>query len=243
MIVSARTDTGKIRTENQDSFETGELPDGAYAVVCDGMGGAAGGATASSLAASVFASAFCSAFRQNQNSKGRSLKSMLTVCADKANAAVYDLASKEKELSGMGTTIVAAVALEKNLSIVHAGDSRAYLFRDCQLSQLTRDHSMVQNLIDDGYINEEQAQHHMYKNLITRALGTEPYVKVDFNEYEIESGDIILLCTDGLTNFVENEQIIEILKSEKPESAAEVLVQTANENGGGDNITAVIMSN
>lgn len=241
MIVSAKTDTGKVRKENQDAYKTGTLSDCLFAVVCDGMGGVAGGAVASDTAVSVFSSALTEAY--SVNGTRRSLKSMLTVCADRANTAVYDMSVEREDLHGMGTTIVAAVLESDRLSVVHAGDSRAYLLRDGELSRLTRDHSMVQTLIDDGYINEEQAQHHMYKNLITRALGTEPQIKVDFCEYEIQPEDTVLLCTDGLTNFVEKNQMLDILQTYGPDDAAEMLVDAANENGGGDNITVVIMKN
>ena len=241
VLISAKTDVGKVRDENQDAYAVGHLPDGVFAVVCDGMGGAAGGQIASSTAAEVFSSAFPASYESA--SSERSLKSMLTVLADKANAAVYDLSLRNPDLKGMGTTIVAAVLEPARISVVHAGDSRAYLLRDGEITQLTRDHSMVQMLVDNGYISEEQAEHHMYKNIITRALGTEATVQVDFAEFPAQERDAILLCSDGLTNYVSISEIKQILSQEDLDNAVSSLVDTANKNGGGDNITAVVLKN
>ncbi|MBR1812016.1 MAG: Stp1/IreP family PP2C-type Ser/Thr phosphatase [Clostridia bacterium] len=240
MLISAKTDVGKVRVENQDAYRTGELPNGiAFAVVCDGMGGAAGGSVASTVASDTFAQGFVAAAEKGLPRK--SLKSMLTVLCDKANSAVYTKAQADSALSGMGTTIVAAVTDGARLCTVHAGDSRAYLFADDTLTQLTKDHSVVQTLLDDGYITEEQAAHHIYKNLITRALGTEPEVPVDYNEYALNSGETVLLCTDGLTNYLTVGEIAGIIKSNSTEAAAALLVDAANDNGGGDNVTVVLI--
>lgn len=241
MLISAKTDVGKVRDENQDAYAVGQLPDGAFAVVCDGMGGAAGGQIASTTAAEVFSSAFPSAYESFTGEQ--SLKRLLTDLADKANGAVYDLSLRNPALKGMGTTIVAVVIADECISVIHAGDSRAYLLREGELTQLTRDHSMVQMLVDNGYISEEQAEHHRYKNIITRALGTDETVAFDFADYPAKSQDMILLCSDGLTNYLSLDEIKHILLQEDFDSTAPALVEAANANGGGDNITAVVLKN
>ncbi len=238
MRFSGKTDVGKVRAENQDSFETGEFPGGVFAVVCDGMGGAAGGSVASSLAASVYKRELESACAQGL--PDGSAGDFMTAAAERANAEVYDKSQAEPSLSGMGTTIVSAMIVGEKLFIIHAGDSRAYLFSNGCLKLLTKDHSVVQSLLDSGYITPEQAEHHMYKNLITRALGTEPQVPVDFNIYSIADGEYVLLCTDGLTNYLRPEEIARIIGEGEFDGCADALVRAANDNGGGDNVTAVI---
>lgn len=239
MLVSAKTDVGKVRSENQDAYAVGHLTDGVFGVVCDGMGGAAGGRIAGTTAAEVFSSAFTALYEQRDDET--SLREIMEEAARRANAAVYDLSLLNPELHGMGTTLVACVIMDSSIQIVHAGDSRAYLLREGALSQITKDHSMVQMLVDDGYISEEQAQNHMYKNIITRALGTEEKVDVDFDMLDAQEADCILLCSDGLSNYVSHEKLVEILSDNDIDKAADLLVDTANENGGGDNITAVIL--
>ena len=168
MIASAMTDVGKVRLENQDSFRTGEFPGGVFAVVCDGMGGAAGGSVASSVTAAVFAEEVELACK-NGLPDGEAGDVMISAAA-KANADVYKKSVSDPALSGMGTTLVAAMIVGEKLYIAHAGDSRAYLSTAQGLKLLTKDHSVVQSLLDSGYITPEQAEHHVYKNLITRAL-------------------------------------------------------------------------
>ena len=129
------------------------------------------------------------------------------------------------------------------LCIVHAGDSRAYLFSEDALSRLTKDHSVVQTLVDKGFITEEQAAHHVYKNLITRALGTEPGIEVDYTELPFGRGDVVLLCTDGLTNYLQAAEIAGMIAGNRFEDTADSLVNAANLSGGGDNITAVLLRN
>ena len=238
MIASAQTDVGKVRLENQDSFRTGEFPGGVFAVVCDGMGGAAGGSVASSVAAAVFAEEverLCA----DGLPEGEAGDVMISAAA-KANEVVYAKSQEDPALSGMGTTIVSAMITGGHLYIAHAGDSRAYLYSDGALKLLTKDHSVVQSLLDSGYITPEQAEHHVYKNLITRALGTEPEVPVDFNIYSIGEGEYVLLCTDGLTNYLKNAEIANIIKNNGIDGTAQILVRAANDNGGGDNVTAVV---
>ena len=238
MLICAKTDIGKSRNENQDAFAVGQLTGGIFGVVCDGMGGAAGGRIAGTTAAEVFSSVFTELCEADGE---QPIDEKMVSAAQKANNAVYSLALLNPELHGMGTTIVACTVMSSQIYLIHAGDSRAYLLRDGVLSQLTKDHSMVQMLVDDGYISEEQAQTHAYKNIITRALGTEEQVDIDTDRLDALEGDMILLCSDGLSNCVPKEKMVEILLNNEFDAAAEALIDAANENGGGDNITAVIL--
>lgn len=237
MKIAAKSDIGKVRKSNQDAYATGELPDGvAWAVVCDGMGGAAGGNIASGTAVKTISEKITSAYRGSMRSK--SIQNMLVSAISAANISVFDLAQANPKLAGMGTTVVCALVADGVAYIAHAGDSRAYLLHN-GLLQLTRDHSVVQEMIDSGKITEEQAKQHPNKNIITRALGVLPEVRVDFDEYPLEKGDVLLLCTDGLTNFAENEEIFALSNTHGEKDLPELLVERALENGGGDNVTVV----
>ncbi|MEG1845723.1 MAG: Stp1/IreP family PP2C-type Ser/Thr phosphatase, partial [Oscillospiraceae bacterium] len=204
MKIVAKTDVGKIRENNQDSYAAGELPNGvAWAVVCDGMGGVAGGNVASSTAVKVISEQITSAYRFGMSAK--SIKNMLISAITAANISVFDISKANEELDGMGTTVVCAIVTGGIAYIAHAGDSRAYLLSKGSLIQLTRDHSMVQDLVEDGKITEDEAKFHPRKNIITRALGVDDEIRIDFSERELLLNDTLLLCTDGLTNFVEND--------------------------------------
>ncbi len=238
MKIVAKTDVGKVRENNQDAYAAGELPDGvAWAVVCDGMGGAAGGNVASTTAVKIISEQITSAYRSSM--RGKSIKNMLVSAINAANVSVYDIAKANKELSGMGTTIVCAVVTNDVAYIAHAGDSRAYMLSKNNLLQLTRDHSVVQEMVETGKITQSEAKSHPNKNIITRALGVHPEIRVDFYEQIIGKDDVLLLCTDGLTNYVESEEICKITESCSYYEFAETLVEKAIENGGGDNVTVV----
>ncbi len=241
MKIVAKTDIGKVRESNQDAYAAGELPDGvAWAVVCDGMGGAAGGNVASTTAVKIISEQITSAYRPSM--RGKSIKNMLVSAINAANISVYDMAQANKELTGMGTTVVCAVVTDCVAYIAHAGDSRAYMLTKAGLSQLTRDHSVVQEMVETGKITQSEAKSHPNKNIITRALGVLPEVRVDFYEQALEESDILLLCTDGLTNYVETEEICAITKDSSYYEYAEKLISRAIENGGGDNITVVTLA-
>ena len=158
-----------------------------------------------------------------------------------ANRFVFQKASREEELAGMGTTAVCALVRGGNAFICHAGDSRAYLVRDGRLTQLTHDHSYVQELVDCGTITVEEAEHHPQKNIITRALGVDYRLEPEFATVQLHSGDILLLCSDGLTNAVPKEQLEQLLRTGKFYDLPDLLIRTANENGGPDNITALLL--
>lgn len=241
MRIVAKTDIGLKRPSNQDSYAAGELPDGvAWAVVCDGMGGAAGGNVASSNAVKIISERITSSYRPNMSPN--SIKNMLISAITAANISVYDMSRANTELEGMGTTVVCAVVTNGVAYIAHAGDSRAYALSGEKVYQLTRDHSVVQELVERGQITELEAKNHPRKNVITRALGVDSELKVDYCEYDLNDNDIIILCTDGFTNFVDDDEFLNIVKNNTYYEIADLLVSKANENGGGDNITVVALS-
>lgn len=239
MRITAKSDIGKVRTSNQDSYSAGELSDGvAWAVVCDGMGGAAGGNVASSTSVRMISHAINECYRSGM--KATSVYNMLESGVAGANACLYDMAQNDESLSGMGTTCVAAIVEKDKIYVAHVGDSRAYIVSaDGKLTQLTRDHSMVQDLVESGELTPEEAKNFPGKNIITRAIGVDSRVAVDFVESDFAQGDILVLCTDGLTNYVSDDEIVSVTSSSNCFEYAEKLVDLANENGGGDNVTVV----
>ncbi len=239
MNVIGQTHIGLVRENNQDALEYGTLGATAqYAVVCDGMGGANGGNIASKIAVEVIGSRIRDGFSENMN--GSSIERLLNSAMATANVGVYDRAQQQEELLGMGTTVVAAITRGNNAYISHVGDSRLYLLRGGQLSVITRDHSVVQGLIESGQITEEEARSHPRKNYITRALGVVAEESGEYDELELESGDRLLLCTDGLTNEVRPEIMEELLQN-PADVALDTLMRAALDNGGSDNITIVLM--
>ncbi len=240
MKISAKTDIGQVRETNQDSYETGALPDGgAWAVVCDGMGGHAGGNVASGMAASSIAGHIKENYREGMGVS--SVKYMLESAISTANAKILDKSLSDRELYGMGTTVVAVVASGNECVTAHVGDSRCYHISGGEINLVTKDHSLVQELLDSGVITEEEAEHHPRKNIITRALGISEEVAADFSFLTLKKDDILLLCTDGLSNCVSKEEILKCLSDAKDFNYSDILVETANENGGYDNITAVAL--
>lgn len=242
MKIVAKTDKGLIRSSNQDAYAVGELPgEVAWAVVCDGMGGEAGGNIASALAVKVISEKITSAY--NEKMRDASIKNLLDSAISAANIEVYDMAYSRPDLQGMGTTVVAVIVRDKTAFIAHAGDSRAYIVNGDIIQQITTDHSLVQNLVDRGEITAEQAQHHPKKNLITRAVGVEKRIDIDFSEIDLNDNETLILCTDGLSNYVTNNEMIDDIKDGQYYAFADRLVKRANKNGGGDNITVVAIAN
>jgi protein phosphatase len=170
------------------------------------MGGVAGGNIASALAVKVIIDKINACYRENM--KPASIINMLDSALVAANIEVYDMAYSKPELEGMGTTVVCAVVKDDCAYIAHAGDSRAYLFDGEKLNQVTTDHSVVQNLIEQGKITKEEAEHHPKKNLITRALGVEKNIEIDFDEVYLEDNETLIICTDGLSNYVSDDEVI-----------------------------------
>ena len=223
---AARTDTGRQRHANEDSY----LARSPVFVVADGMGGAQAGEVASRIAAESFEEGFGDGAPEEE----------LARAALAANRRIFDLAREDSSRSGMGTTLTGAFVSDDEVSIVHVGDSRAYLYRDGTLRQLTRDHSLVEELRRQGQLTSEEAEEHPQRSIITRALGPEPDVEVDVHTHQARPGDVFLLCSDGLTSMVREDRVREILSSsEDLREAADRLVREANEMGGRDNITVV----
>ena len=240
MKIVAKTDKGIVRSSNQDAYAVGEFPDEvAWAIVCDGMGGHAGGNIASALAVKVISDKINASYRENM--RDSSIRNMLDSALTAANMEVYDMAEADPELRGMGTTVVCAIVKNGYAFIAHAGDSRAYIY-DGALRQITTDHSYVQTLVDIGKITKEEAEHHPNKNKITRAIGAEKMIDIDFDEVELNDEDVLILCTDGLSNYVSNDEMINEVQDGKYYAFADRLVKKANNNGGGDNVTVVAIS-
>ncbi len=242
MNIVAKTDKGRIRESNQDAYFVGEMPDGtAFAVVCDGMGGAAGGNIASALAVQVISNKINASYHTKMGDA--SIRNMLDTALSAANVEVFDMANDKPELLGMGTTVVCAIIKDGQAFIAHAGDSRAYLLNDCGFTQVTTDHSVVQDLLNNGKITPEEAKNHPNKNIITRAIGVDKEIDVDFDQVDFSDGEVLLLCTDGLSNYVSDDEIVGAITDGKYYAYADRLVQKANNNGGGDNITVVAIAN
>ncbi|RPJ14244.1 MAG: Stp1/IreP family PP2C-type Ser/Thr phosphatase [Actinobacteria bacterium] len=224
--VGAATDIGQVREGNEDSF----LVVAPLYAVADGMGGHRGGEVASSLALETVQGMF--------ERKEGSLADQVV----EANRAVFDRSQNDRSVSGMGTTLTAALVDGSRVHLVHVGDSRAYLLRGGELAQLTEDHTLVHRMVMEGEISQEEAETHPHRSILTRALGVDQSVQVDESDVETAAGDRLLLCTDGLTGMVPEGQIREILlESADPQEAVEKLVKVANRAGGIDNITAVIL--
>jgi PPM family protein phosphatase len=222
-----KTDTGRQRHANEDSYFA-QTP---FFAVADGMGGAQAGEVASRIAAGAFEQGVDS----NVSPEGQ-----LKEIAQGANREIHELAQKDSSRAGMGTTLTAALVQGDEVALGHVGDSRAYVLRDGELKRLTKDHSLVEELRRQGRLTEEQAEEHPQRSIITRALGPEPEVKVDTMTYTAKDGDVFLLCSDGLTTMVTDEEIRKILlESRSLRSAVNKLVDAANGRGGRDNITAV----
>lgn len=240
MQIFSKTDRGRVRTDNQDAYFAGKITDGSvFAVVCDGMGGANAGNVASELAVRHISEYVIRSYRDGMNMTDteKTLKNAIV----SANISLYDKAVNNAELAGMGTTAVAAFVKDGTAVIAHVGDSRIYLVNG-EIKQLTRDHSVVQSLIESGKITPEDAKVHPRKNVITRALGAEENVAVDSDCLNLSNGDTLLLCSDGLTNFLDDKDILTVFQNNDISAVAERLVEEANKNGGGDNITVVTVT-
>lgn len=241
MRIVAKTDVGSVRPNNQDSYAAGELPGSvAWAVVCDGMGGASGGNVASSKAVKIISERITSSYKAGMGFN--SIKNILTSAIAAANIEVFDESRTDEALAGMGTTVVAAMIADGSVYVAHAGDSRAYILSNGNLNQLTKDHSFVQEMVDIGRMTADEAKDDPRKNIITRALGVQDELRVDFCEEFLENDDVVLICTDGLTNYVSIDEIISLTSDGRFNDFAERLVEKANQNGGGDNITVVTLS-
>ena len=223
-----RSDVGRQRSVNEDDLVVSPP----FFAVADGMGGAKAGEVASAIAAGTF---------EGEADSGEPAEAQLARILREANRRIYELAVKDESHRGMGTTLTAAMVHREEVSFAHVGDSRAYVFRRGELEQLTSDHSLVAELERSGQISPEAAEHHPQRSIITRALGPEPEVEVDTYTVAGRDGDLFLICSDGLTSMISDEEVASILRSsESLEDAGERLVRAANQSGGKDNITVVL---
>ena len=233
----SKTDVGIKRTMNQDSLFCSDSPVGSFRnlfIVADGMGGHKAGDRASRLCIENMVA-------QVRESASKTPVTIFEEAITYANRAVYESAKEDIEFEGMGTTMVACTLQEDTLYVANIGDSRLYLLRD-ELQQITTDHSLVEEMVKIGNITESEARVHPQKNIITRALGIDEMVQADYFELQVREGDVILLCSDGLTNMVEDEEIEYIIHhAGSLEEAGDQLIDQANYNGGSDNITAVLV--
>jgi serine/threonine protein phosphatase PrpC len=241
------TDVGLQRDHNEDAIASDEAM--GFVVLADGMGGYKAGEVASEIAVLSITSELVESL---ENHQPRALDSILGMQAEaqlilnavkSANEVIYSVSQSQPQCAGMGTTLVVGVFVNNKLLVGHIGDSRMYRLRDHVLNQITEDHSVLQEQIKSGLITPEQAKYSVNKNLVTRALGVEPEVELELNEYHVEVGDIYLVCSDGLSDLVDGEVIESVLNQLTLDInvAAQALVQLANENGGKDNVSVILI--
>ena len=241
MQIWSLTDPGCVRAENQDAFEIHTLKHGAMpCVVCDGMGGAKAGNVASAMAAQEFAREVKENYRASMGMEAVDI--LLDQAVKCANFTVYDKSQQGEEFSGMGTTLVAVLLRGKAATVVNVGDSRVYRINADGIAQITVDHSLVQLMIRRGEITPEQARYFPGKNYITRAIGTEPSVKADIFHLDLKRGDELMLCSDGLTNLVHDQEILfEVVHGSEKAECCQRLLDIAKNRGAPDNVTSILV--
>ena len=238
------TDRGAVRAMNQDTFFTGSVgklegSEVTLCLVCDGMGGANAGELASATARDKFVESL-----EGDIAAGNgNFRVIMADAANYANRAILELADSSPDYRGMGTTLVAALLWGERTTVINVGDSRCYIIKDREIKQITKDHSLVEDMIDKGELSREQAWKHPRKNLITRAVGTEQRVHCDVFEVELEQGDHLLLCSDGLSNIVNpQEMLFEVLYGESSETAAKRMMDIALSRNASDNVTVILLA-
>ncbi|MBP3685228.1 MAG: Stp1/IreP family PP2C-type Ser/Thr phosphatase [Oscillospiraceae bacterium] len=235
------TDPGCVRKQNQDAYRIEQLDRGTLlCVVCDGMGGAKSGNVASTLAVEVFVEEVRRSWKSGmENDK---IDQMLRSAVKLANFTVFDQAAQIEEFSGMGTTLVAALVRNKKATVINVGDSRAYGINRDGIRQISKDHSLVQVMVDRGDLTAEMAKSYPGKNFITRAIGTEPMVISDIYHWEVSKGDYILLCSDGLSNLMDDQEILfEVVHGVNKQHCCKRLLNIAKNRGAPDNVTSVLI--
>lgn len=245
--IASATHTGMVRSHNEDAIASDA--DIGLAVLADGMGGYNAGEVASGIAVALIGSELRqSVARTSLHRLGQAEGDLLAIrlmrsAVLKANTSIFEAASSQPQYAGMGTTLVAMLLRDNRVTVVHVGDSRLYVLREDRLSQVTRDHSLLQEQIDSGTITKEAARRSQNKNLVTRAVGIEPEVDPEIHTYDVRPGDIYLLCSDGLNDMVEDEDIeltLNAMGANLPLAASQ-LVQMANDNGGRDNVSVILV--
>lgn len=240
MEIFSKSDIGLVRTQNQDDCRFGVIsPSCAWAVVCDGMGGANGGNIASAKAVEYISQEIETMYSEDLSKS--ELSTLMTEIVSQANQVIFDMAQEDVELTGMGTTCEFVLVKDTTVHVVHVGDSRTYAIRGGKIKQLTEDHSVVQEMVRRGEITSEQAQNHPNKNFITRALGIKPAVHLDYIETNFIYGDVLLICTDGFSNCVTTGDMVKICHENRGEGLTDTLVEKAKEGGGTDNITVAVV--
>ena len=244
--VATATDPGMVRSHNEDSIAAD--PEIGLAVLADGMGGYNAGEVASGIAVAMLTTEMRQALQNQQphltDASGEPLAvKLIRENSAKANAAIYQTAKSQPQYAVMGTTLVTALFCDNRVTVGHIGDSRLYRLRQEQFEQITRDHSLLQEQIDSGMITKEQARYSQNKNLVTRAVGIDPDVETEIHTHDVQPGDIYLLCSDGLSDMVLDEDIRETLATLQANLplAAKQLVQLANDSGGRDNISVILV--
>ena len=244
MRVDFGTDVGAVRSSNQDSCDCGLFsPNSAWAIVCDGMGGASGGNVASAIAVETIRERILSGFDENMSKPN--LKNLMINAINRGNDAVFRKAVEQPELRGMGTTVVLMIATKGTLHVAHIGDSRAYLRHGDTVSQITMDHSYVQDLVNFGQITPAEARVHPKRNIITRVLGVHELVACDYAAWDFPPGDLAMACSDGLSNYVDEELLENYMErfGHEGHSLPRELIQYAVKCGGSDNITVAVIHN
>ena len=241
----AKTDPGMVRSHNEDSVLTRNAL--GLAVLADGMGGYNAGEVASGMATALLGSELEKAFAAKSPSQVEGdrpwAEQALEAEIERANTSIFQAAQSQPQYAGMGTTLVTVVFHDDRMTVAHIGDSRLYRLRGEAFEQGTRDHSLLQEQIDSGLITKEQARHSQNKNLVTRALGVDPAVQAEIHEYPVQPGDIYLMCSDGLNDMVEDEEIGMTLGmlAANLDLCATQLIQLANDNGGRDNVSVILI--
>ncbi|MCQ2447399.1 MAG: Stp1/IreP family PP2C-type Ser/Thr phosphatase [Oscillibacter sp.] len=236
------TDIGLVRKENQDAFATSyhEESGRTIAVVCDGMGGSAGGRIASKLAVETYIQEVSLVLTAQMEPE--QIREASSYAISKANKAIADAAARNEEIANMGTTLVAAISCQDGVVVSNVGDSRAYCISTSGIHRITKDHSLVETMVEHGDITADEARHHPNKNLITRALGANCNATCDGYIYPMHKGDYLLLCTDGLVDTVTDQELLfEIIHMNDPSTSLNRLLKISKSNGAPDNVTAVLM--
>ena len=242
MRVWGITDTGLVRKENQDSYVIDIVKDFQICAVCDGMGGTNGGQVASRIAVEYFHREVGNSLQSDMSAE--QIAQAMTYAVSLAHAAIRKTAQEETEYEKMGTTLVGAVCRNDMAVICNIGDSRAYHITKLGIQQITRDHSVVENMVENGEITHIEARHHPNRNLITRALGPDMEAKADTFTVPWKAGEFLLLCTDGLVNTVSDQEILfEVIHSNEVDGCLERLLEVAKSHGAPDNVTAVLIEN
>ena len=242
MFLASKTDIGRKRDENQDRVKSGFLGDNiSLSIVCDGMGGALSGGVASEEAINTIFNRISQNFRPEMSPN--SVRNLMLTAVHAANTLVYEKSKEDIDKNGMGTTCVAALVCGRHCYVVNVGDSRCYLMTEGKIGQITTDHTYVRMLFEQGQITEEELKTHQMKNVITRAVGVEADVDVDYFEFEPECNFTLLLCSDGLSNYCSNEIIYGFVFGKNLDHAVADLINYANEQGGKDNISVALVAN